>query len=156
EWLGMQLDGFQHARGSKGNLIGPRGSAKSTIASLCYVLRAAVEGWERYIWIVSDTKEQAATHLANVKAELTTNKRLGECYPDSVGQGRRWRANSIELKNKVVIEAFGTGQRIRGRRHHEIRPSLIVCDDLENDSHMWSATQRDASRQWFQGTLLNA
>jgi predicted phage terminase large subunit-like protein len=156
EWLGMQLDGLQHMRGSKVNVIGPRGSAKSTIASLCYVLRAAVEGWERYIWIVSDTKEQAATHLANVKAELVTNKRLAECYSDSVGQGLRWRANSIELRNKVVIEAFGTGQRIRGRRHNEIRPTLIVCDDLENDSHMWSATGRDASRQWFQGTLLNA
>src|SRR5262249_32263265 len=63
---------------------------------------------------------------------------------------------SIELRNGVVIEAFGTGQRIRGRRHRDTRPTLVVCDDLENDSHMWSATQRDASRQWFQGTLLNA
>src|SRR5262249_58674810 len=93
---------------------------------------------------------------ANVKNELVANKRLKECYPDSFGQGPRWRGNSIELRNGVVIEAFGTGQRIRGRRHRDTRPTLIVCDDLENDSHMWSALQRDASRQWFQGTLLNA
>src|SRR5438094_10444096 len=50
-WLGEELDSLQHNRGSKINLIGPRGSAKSTIATLCYVLRAAVESWERYIWI---------------------------------------------------------------------------------------------------------
>jgi hypothetical protein len=56
EWLGRQLDTMRVERGLKVNLIGPRGSAKSTIASLCYVLRAAVEGWEPYIWIVSDTK----------------------------------------------------------------------------------------------------
>src|SRR5690242_11632088 len=68
-WLGQQLDAFQQNRGQKINLIGPRGSAKSTIATLCYVLRAAVERWERYIWIVSDTKEQAQTHLDNVKNE---------------------------------------------------------------------------------------
>ena len=52
EWLGAQLDAFRKERGTKVNLIGPRGSAKSTIATLCYVLRAAVEGWEPYIWIV--------------------------------------------------------------------------------------------------------
>jgi predicted phage terminase large subunit-like protein len=155
-WLGDELDALQNIRGSKINLIGPRGSAKSTIASLCYVLRAAVERQERYIWIVSDTKEQAQAHLENVKTELVDNGRLAEYYPYAVGQGRHWRANSIELQNGVVIQSFGTGQRIRGRRHREVRPSLIVCDDLQNDSHMSSASQREASRQWFHGTLLNA
>jgi predicted phage terminase large subunit-like protein len=155
-WLGDELDALQDNRGSKINLIGPRGSAKSTIATLCYVLRAAVERQDRYIWIVSDTKEQAQTHLENVKTELIENQRLAEYYPNAVGQGRQWRANSIELRNRVVIQSFGTGQRIRGRRHREIRPSLIICDDLQNDSHMSSASQREASRQWFHGTLLNA
>ncbi len=78
EWLGEQLDSLHVNRGSKINLIGPRGSAKSTIATLCYVLRAAVENWDRYIWIVSDTKEQAQTHLENVKTELAENKALAE------------------------------------------------------------------------------
>ena len=156
EWLGAQLDSLHFLRGSKINVIGPRGSAKSTIATLCYVLRAAVENWERYIWIVSDTKQQAQTHLDNVKSELVDNALLERCYPNAAGQGRHWRANSIELANGVVIESYGTGQRIRGRRRRADRPSLIVCDDLQNDSHISSATQREASRQWFHGTLLNA
>jgi hypothetical protein len=155
-WLGDELELLQDNRGTKINLIGPRGSAKSTIATLCYVLRAAVEEHERYIWIVSDTKEQAQAHLENVKTELVENKRLAEYYPNATGQGQQWRANSIELRNRVVIQSFGTGRRIRGRRHREIRPTLIVCDDLQNDSHMSSASQREASRQWFHGTLLNA
>ena len=112
-----QLNTLHTHRGSKINLIGPRGSAKSTIATLCYVLRAAVEGWEPYIWIVSDTKEQAQTHLENVKTELVENRRLPSTIRTPSGQGRHWRANSIELRNGVVIESFGTGQRIRGRRH---------------------------------------
>ena len=143
-------------RGSKVNVIGPRGSAKSTIATLCYVLQAAVEGWERYIWIVSDTKEQVQTHLDNVKGELVGNQLLRRHYPNAVGHGRRWRATTIELANGVVIESYGTGQRIRGRRRSADRPTLIVCDDLQNDSHISSASQREASLQWFQGTLLNA
>jgi predicted phage terminase large subunit-like protein len=156
EWLGGRLDSLRSRRGTKVNLIGPRGSAKSTIATLCYVLRVAVEGWEPYVWIVSDTKPQAQMHLENVKTELVDNRRLGRDYPRSTGRGPVWRATLIELPTGVVIEAIGTGQRSRGKRRHEFRPTLIVCDDLQNDRHISSAAQREATRQWFHGTLLKA
>ena len=45
---------------------------------------------------------------------------------------------------------------MRGRKRNENRPTLIICDDLQNDQHMLSATQRDKSRNWFHGTLLKA
>ncbi len=155
EWLNRELAEFR-TRGRKLNLIAPRGGAKSTIGTLCYVLQAAVEGWEHYIWIVSDTKQQAQTHLENVKAELIDNLVIARDYPRSAGRGPRWQATSIELANGVVIESYGTGQRIRGRRRREHRPTLIVCDDLQNDSHISSAAQREATRRWFHGTLLKA
>ncbi len=60
------------------------------------------------------------------------------------------------LRNGVVIEAFGTGQRIRGRRRREHRPTLIICDDLQNDGHIRSAVQRGHSRDWFHGMLMKA
>jgi predicted phage terminase large subunit-like protein len=155
-WLGDQLDSMTNARGTKLNVIGPRGGAKSTLGTLAYVLRAAVESWEPYIWIVSDTKDQAARHLENLKLELTENKVLADAYPRSAGRGRAWRKNSIQLLNGVSIEAVGTLQRMRGRRFGANRPTLIVCDDLQNDSHMQSALQRQNSQLWFQGTLLKA
>ncbi len=156
QWLARRLDTARTQRGAKINVLGPRGGAKSTVATLAAVLRAAVERTEPYIWIVSDTKHQAQAHLENVKAELTGNTRLAEAYPDTAGKGPAWRAAAIELRGGVVIEAYGTGQRIRGRRHRQHRPTLIVCDDLQNDSHTVSAWQRDRSRQWFHGTLLKA
>ena len=75
-WLAEQLDEMQLARGRKLNVVGPRGGAKSTIGSLAFVLRAAVEGREPYIWIVSDAKHQAVSHLENLKTELRENPRL--------------------------------------------------------------------------------
>jgi hypothetical protein len=62
-WLAEQLDAAQFRRGTKLNVLGPRGGAKSTLGSLALPLRAAVECWEPYIWIVSDTKHQACAHL---------------------------------------------------------------------------------------------
>ena len=155
-WMAEQFDAAWTARGMKVNVLGPRGGAKSTIGALCLPLRAAIECWEPYIWIVSDTKHQACAHLENVKAELIENRRLVEEFPEVVGQGLVWRGNAIMLRNGVMIEAFGAGQRIRGRRRREHRPSLIVCDDLQNDDHISSAVQRDRSRSWFHGMLMKA
>lgn len=155
-WLAEQLASLHLDRGTKINVIGPRGSAKSTLCTLAYVLRMVCEGREPYVWIVSDTHQQATIHLENLKAELSDNSVLAEAYPQSCGPGKRWRLGSIELKNGVVVEAYGTGQRLRGRRWRSHRPSLIVCDDLQNDRHMISANQREGSRRWFHGTLLKA
>ncbi len=155
-WLGRRLDLMDRRRGSKLNVLGPRGGAKSTIGTLAYPLRAALEKTEPYIWIISDTKSQAAAHLDNIRLELSENRLLAERYPDSAGRGPVWRGGRIVLRNGAVIESFGAGQRIRGRRHRENRPSLIVCDDLQNDGHIVSAAQRDRSRVWFHGTIMKA
>lgn len=155
-WLADRLDASHQSRGTKINVLGPRGGAKSTIGTLALPLRAAVERSEPYIWIVSDTKHQACAHLENIKAELLDNKRLTDDFPSVVGRGLVWRGHSIVLRNGVTIEAFGTGQRIRGRRRRANRPTLIVCDDLQNDSHSGSAVQREHSRNWFHGTLMKA
>jgi predicted phage terminase large subunit-like protein len=155
-WLADQLDAAHTARGTKINVLGPRGGAKSTIGTLALPLRAAVECWEPYIWIVSDTKHQACAHLENIKAELLDNRQLADDFPAAVGRGLVWRGNLIVLGNGVSIEALGTGQRIRGRRRRAHRPTLIVCDDLQNDGHIRSAMQREHSRDWFHGTLMKA
>jgi predicted phage terminase large subunit-like protein len=155
-WLGGELDRLGSARGTKLNVLGPRGSAKSTLGTLTYVLRSAVEGAEPYIWIVSDTQKQAVKHLAHVKHELEKNQVLEAHYPRAAGKGKQWRSDAIELRNGVVIEAYGTGQHLRGRRRLQYRPSLIVCDDLQNDSHINSAMQRSTSSDWFHGALMKA
>jgi len=155
-WLAEQLERMTTERGVKLNLLGPRGSAKSTVVTLAYLLRTALEGREPYIWILCDTKAQAHAHLENLKAELVDNDLLAAAYPKATGRGPVWRAGSIVLRNGVAIDALGTGQRIRGRRYRAHRPALIVCDDLQNDSHIESAPLRERTRTWFHGTLLKA
>jgi len=155
-WLGVELDRLDSTRGAKLNVLGPRGSAKSTLGTLAYVLRCAVEEREQYIWIVSDTISQACTHLSHVKAELEGNELLAAYYSRATGKGKLWRKDAIELRNGVVVEAYSTGQQLRGRRRRQYRPSLIVCDDLQNDEQITSALQRSKSRDWFHGALLKA
>jgi predicted phage terminase large subunit-like protein len=142
--------------GLKLNALAPRGSAKSTLTTLAFVIREALSRRHQYIWIVSDTHDQAASHLENIKLELVKNDELARVYPADAGLGPVWRSDCIVLKNGVKIEAFGTGQRIRGRRRRQFRPTLIICDDLENDSHILSGLVREKTRAWFHGTLMKA
>ena len=156
QWMADHLDQMVTDRGQKQNVLGPRGGAKSTVATLAYALREALHAREPYIWIISDTAHQARAHLDNLKAELLDNDLIAQAYPHAVGKGPVWRAEKIVLRNGVTIEAFGTGQRIRGRRARANRPTLIICDDLQNDRHMESTVQRHHTRTWFHGTLLKA
>src|SRR5262245_49108124 len=87
------------------NLLAPRGSAKSTLATFTFVLHQALFARHPYIWIVSDTHHQAAAHLENIKTELLENAALREAFPDATGQGPIWRRGTIILNNRVMIEA---------------------------------------------------
>lgn len=155
-WIAARLERMRVRRGLKLNVLGPRGGAKSTIGTLALVLRSALEGREPYILIVSNTKHQAVAHLENIKTELRENRQIRADYPRAIASRGAWRDNAVHLANGVLIEAFGTGQRVRGRRHGAYRPTLIVCDDLQDDHHMESALARERSRRWFHGMLMKA
>ena len=155
-WLDEQFGRMNQERGLKLNCVGPRGAAKSTVATLAWVLRLALDDREPYIWIVSDTRDQAHAHLANIRDELLENERLLADYGSMRRPGRAWRRRRLDLANGVVIEALGTLEGMRGRRSGAHRPTTILCDDLENDGHMRSARARERSSDWFHGALLRA
>jgi len=155
-WLTQRLQMLHKQRGTRLAVIAPRGAAKSTWSSLVYPLWSAVHAHEPYIMIASDTITQAAQHLQGIKAELEDNTALARAYPSACGAGPEWRQERIRLRNGVVIEALGTGSKIRGRRNRADRPSLIVVDDPENDEHVTSPLQREHSAAWFARAASNA
>ncbi len=154
-WLSNLFGNQFERRGQKAVLIGPRGGAKSSVSTLTEVLKRACEGKESYILIVSDTAEQAGKNLRNIKAELEQNDRLALDYPYAAGMGPVWQDMYIQMRNGTVIQAAGTGTKIRGARERQNRPSLIICDDIENDDHVRSQIERDRVALWFNRTLMN-
>jgi predicted phage terminase large subunit-like protein len=159
----MHHEIFQHLleitenRKAKIAIAAPRGHAKSTIVSLVYVLWCVLYQKEKLILIVSNTTEQAATLLKDVKLQLKDNPLLVTDFPE-ICRGKRpkpWRGNKIQLPNGAMICAYGAGQSPRGIKNDKDRPGLIICDDLENEEQAESEEQRDKLQSWFSGTLLN-
>ncbi|MDO5614439.1 MAG: phage terminase large subunit [Paracoccus sp. (in: a-proteobacteria)] len=140
--------------GQKRLVIAPRGSAKSTHISLAFPLWCIITGRKHYITLIMDAFEQAAVMVEALKAELEVNPRLSYDFPKVVGQGRLWREGVIITANNVKVEAFGTGKKIRGRRHGPWRPDLAILDDVENDENVESPRQRDKLESWIAKAVL--
>jgi predicted phage terminase large subunit-like protein len=138
---------INRADGCRRAIEAPRGHAKSTTFTFKDDLHAAVYAYKHYILILSDSSEQAEGFLADIKTELEENAALKEDFGEL--EGKVWKASVILLANGVKIEAIGSGKKIRGRRHKQWRPDLIVCDDLENDENVNTPDQRKKLRNWF-------
>jgi len=141
-------------RGRKLALAAPRGEAKSTIATQLFTLWCAVTARKPYIVIVMDALDQALPMLEAIKAELDSNPRLQQDFPEAYGQGRVWQARVILTAHNIKIEVFGSGKRMRGLRHGPHRPGLVLLDDLENDENVRSPQQRDKLDNWLKKTVL--
>ena len=129
--------------GQRDAIAAPRGEAKSTVVSLIFVLWCIVRSLKRYPIIIMDAYEQSVEMLEALKAELEVNPRLQSDFPEAMGRGRVWRVGCILTANDIKVEAFGSGKRIRGRRHGPHRPDLAVLDDIENDENVATPAQRD-------------
>ena len=142
------------ADGCRRAIEAPRGHAKSTTFTFKDSIHAAVYGYKHYEIILSDSSEQAEGFLADIKTEIEENGAIREDFGDL--EGKVWKAMVILLSNGTKIEALGAGKKIRGRRHKQWRPDLIVCDDLENDENVNTPDQRKKLRNWFYKAVSKA
>ncbi len=145
---------LQTKEGVRELLKAPRGSAKSTYISQLFPLYCVMLCKKHYIVLVMDAFEQAAVMLEAIKAELEFNPRLLFDFPEQTGQGREWASGKIITANHIKIEGFGTGKKIRGRRHGPFRPDLAILDDVENDENVESKKQRDKLEKWISKAVL--
>jgi predicted phage terminase large subunit-like protein len=155
EWLAAELGTLHERRASRLNVLAPRGSAKSTWSTLAYTLYAAVHRLEPYILLLADSADQAGKYLAAVRAEVEGNESLRADYP-SAAPGPVWTSGRAQLANGVLVEALGTGSKVRGRRHRQDRPSLIIVDDPQNLDHVVSPVERGRSWDWLMKDVVPA
>lgn len=149
-------------RGARVAVAAPRGHAKSTIVSLACVLWCICYDREKFIILISNTAGQADDLLSHVKAELESNPRLLVDFPRVCEEPGtkpgppRWRQDEIITRNGVRICAFGAEKKIRGRRHRQDRPGLIILDDVENEELVASQDRREKLLNWFTKAVLKA
>lgn len=153
------LHDVSHKRNARIAIAAPRASAKSSIVSLIYVIWSICYKKEKYIVLLSNTSSQAENFLSDIKDELEDNESLAVDFPELCETDRKpkapkWKTNEIITRNDIKVTALGAGQKIRGRKHRQHRPTLVIMDDIENDIDVQSPAQRGKLFSWFTKAIL--
>ena len=141
-------------KGCRRGIAAPRGHAKSTNFTFKDTLHAIVYQYKHYPIILSDSSDQAEGFLTDIKTELEENRNIIEDF--GVLKGKVWKTGVILTSTDIKVEAIGSGKKIRGRRHRNWRPDLIVLDDIENDENVNTPDQRKKLENWFYKAVSKA
>lgn len=141
------------------SIIGFRGSAKSSIGSLALPLWGALEGKAKFIVLIAETSAQAQLLIANIRYELEGNESILRDYGDTskgISKQEEWTKRNLLLSSGVRIMAISRGQRIRGLRHRQYRPDLVIVDDPEEMKKVEKKEYRDKTEKWLRDEVIPA
>lgn len=141
--------------GCRAAIAAPRGHAKSTSFTFKDSIHAIVYQYKHYVLILSDSSEQAEVFLGDIRSELEDNPHIKEDFGDLKGD-RYWTTSGFLTSTNIKVEGIGSGKKIRGRRHKQWRPDLILLDDIENDTNINTPEQRAKLANWFRKAVSSA
>lgn len=136
-----------------------RGSAKSSIVTTAYVLWSILGMQQKkFIVICSQTEQKAQMHLASIKNQLKHNDLLRrDLGPFEEEKNKFGTATALIIKRlNVKIMVSSVEQSIRGVRHNEHRPDLIIFDDIENTQSVKTREGREKTFAWLVGEVIPA
>jgi predicted phage terminase large subunit-like protein len=141
-----------------GNLfiVAFRGCGKSTIITTSYPLWAILgKQQKKFVLILTQTQAQAKQHMMNLRRQLENNALLKNDLGPFKEESDEWGSSSLVFSNNNVrITVASSEQSIRGLRHNEHRPDLIICDDVEDISSTKTREGRNKTYQWLTGEVI--
>jgi phage terminase large subunit-like protein len=138
-------------------IVAFRGSGKSTLITTSYTLWSIL-GREnkKFVLVICQTKAQAKQHMMNLRSELENNKLLqSDLGPFQEESDLEWASSSLVFSNtnsRITIASID--QSIRGIRHLEHRPELIILDDIEDVQSVKTLDSRDKTFDWFTREII--
>jgi len=123
-----------------GSIASPRGSAKSTVTGLFFISWCLVYNKEKYIVYVSQNHAKTVQFVEPIATEFKLNNRLRWLYGDltpkkNKDESGRDREDCVDI-NGCRVEAVSFEKNLRGFKYGNMRPTLIICDDIEEDSRV--------------------
>jgi len=144
-------------------IVSFRNSGKSTLVATAYPLWAILGTQaKQYILIFCKTQGQAKQSLRNIRDEAENNdllkQDLGPFKEESeTGKNGEWSSTSLVFSNTGArIKVASVDEGIRGLRHKQYRPDLILCDDVEDINSTRTRESRNKTYKWLRGDVIPA
>ncbi|TXH01634.1 MAG: hypothetical protein E6P95_01475 [Candidatus Moraniibacteriota bacterium] len=133
-----------------------RGSGKSTMITTAYPIWAILgKQQKKFCVIFCQTRAQAKQHMMNIRTELEGNDVLKKDLGPFQEESDEWGSYSIVFKKHGArITVASAEQSIRGIRHNQHRPDLIICDDVEDVQSTKTREGRNGTYNWLYGEVI--
>lgn len=148
-------------RGSRDAYVAPRSCGKTTFWFLLLPMWGAAHGHIRFAAAFADSGTQAELHLATFKRELSDNQLLNRDYPELCQPARRHNGKTINdsqqmlyTKSGFAFAARGIDSTSLGLKVDQVRPDLLIFDDVEPDESNYSEYQMNRRLSTIQDAVL--
>ena len=133
------------------NIIAPRGHAKSSIVGGVFPLwHIMFEKGPKLVVLISRTQDHAVKLLGTIKDVLDYSIQFRQLFGYwGMNSARSWAKAEIELKDGTMIICKGTGQQLRGIKHGNQRPTLIILDDPEDENNTKTSEAMESNLRWL-------
>jgi predicted phage terminase large subunit-like protein len=137
-------------------IVAFRGSGKSTLITLSYVIWSIIGiQKKKFVLILSQTQSQGRQLMTNIRNELEGNDLLKADIGPFQETGDEKGLGTFELSNFGARKNVASAeQSIRGLRHKQHRPDLVICDDVEDLNSVKTKEGRDKTFQWLTGEVI--
>ena len=133
-------------------ILAARGSAKTTLICLIYVLHKVCYGKEKNILILSSTAPLARGKSSDIHSEVVNNEKLKSFYHLNFVGNRQASKESFALESmfgECYIHSQSFFSQIRGTKYKDSRLTLVILDDVVHGEEVFSEEQRiKADRQF--------
>ena len=149
--------------GKQINVQAPRSTGKTTLVNrlipiwrICYKDYDIAMGRqpEEFILIVGRNETMAKQRMNEIRQVLEFNPLIREDFGNLAGDP--WAKRETNTSNGVALRPLGRGASPRGALLGDVRPTLKLCDDIEDPKRCLNPDLREEDRDWFMTDFMYA
>ena len=96
----------------------------------------------------------ARQRIAEIRQVIEQNPLIRRDFGDLVGSP--WTKTETDTKNGIGLRPLGRGSSPRGALIGDVRPTLKLCDDIEDPKRCLNPELREEDRDWFMTDFMYA
>ena len=136
----------------------PRGHSKSSYLSNMYPVYNIVYSLKNYIVILSETEAGARMFTEWVNNQLKFNEKLRNDFGEMLSTNAKMNVTDnseiFVTHNNIKVQGASMGKQLRGSRHLNYRPDLIIADDLESSKNTNTPELREKNLHWWNSVVM--
>ena len=138
----------------------PRGHAKTSITGIIFLIFCIVNKLEEYIVYISQNHAKTVQFIDPIRHEFKHNRMLRFIYGDltpsnAKGDDGKDREDCFDVGG-CRVEAVSFEKNLRGFKYRNMRPTLIIGDDIESDERVLNPELRVKDKDKLNKVIIPA